>query len=78
MSEQLKLVFETLSVTGLQISLLPLLTSAAVMVAVPPNNVIVMGLQIAVGAVISRTVMVCTQVLKFPVTSVALQVLVIT
>ena len=60
MLEQLKLVLETLSATGLQISLLALFTLEAVMVAAPFTNVIVTGLHKATGAVISRTVIVCT------------------
>jgi len=53
MFAQANVVLETLKVTGPQLSLLPLFTLAAVMLADAPTNVTVTDLQIAVGDVTS-------------------------
>jgi hypothetical protein len=71
MFAQVNVVLETLKVTGLQLSVLLLSTLAAVMLAVPPTNVIVTGLQLAIGAVLSRTVMTCILLDELPQASIA-------
>ena len=74
MLEQLNDDLETLNDTGLQLSKLLLFIIDSVIVAVPPTNVTVTALQIAVGAVISCTVIVCVLLELLLQASVAFQV----
>ena len=71
------LVCDCVMVTGLQLSV-AVATPVAVLVLLAWQFTVTLAGQVITGAVTSCTVIVCTQVLKLPVTSVAFQVLVIT
>ena len=57
-----------------QASLLPLLISLVVTLAVPPDKVTVAFLQMAVGGTVSNTVTVAVSVSSFPFTSTTVKV----